>query len=98
MDRVRDPEDKHGRRGCPKSCHSVSVTRFGIKFISVDTQHWMSNSGVGNRHVLKWSHRFRVTTWSLGEDNYSWKKDLTMHEEEFWDAFHGGDPFPFPHV
>jgi len=64
--RVGDPEDKHGHRGCPKACRSVSVTRYSIKFVSVDTQHW-SNFGVGNRHVLKWSHRFRITTWSLRE-------------------------------
>jgi hypothetical protein len=64
VDRVGNPD---GRRGCPKACRRVCVTRFGIKFVSVDTQHW-SNFGVGNPHVLKWSHRFRITTWSLRED------------------------------
>jgi hypothetical protein len=75
----------------------VCVTRYGIKFVSIDSQHW-SNFGVGNHHVLTWSHRFRITTWSLREHDYTWRRDATMHEQEFWDAFDGGDRFPFPHV
>jgi hypothetical protein len=61
------------------------------------SQHW-SNFGVWNHHVLSWSHRFRITTWSLREHDYSWRKDATMHEQEFWDAFDGGDRIRFPHV
>ncbi|CAD6257860.1 unnamed protein product [Miscanthus lutarioriparius] len=100
VDRVGDPEDiEFGGRGCPKASRHVCVTRHGVKFVSVDSQHW-SNFGVGHRHVLTWSHRFRITTWSLREhDDYTWRKDLTMHEEEFWDALDRADKrFRFPHA
>lgn len=89
---VGEPQDKHSRRGgsqvWPKSCRGVSVTRYGIKFISVDTQH-RSNFGVGNHDLLKWKRRFRISKWWLHEDDY---------QQEFWDAFDCGDRFPFPHV
>jgi hypothetical protein len=98
VDRVSDPEDPEwGSRGCPKASRRVCVTRYGVKFVSIDSQHW-SNFGVWNHHVLTWSHRFRITTWSLREHDYTWRKDATMHEQEFWDAIDGGDRIRFPHV
>ncbi|KXG27935.1 hypothetical protein SORBI_3005G065400 [Sorghum bicolor] len=103
VDKVGDPVDMEwGGRGSPKACRRVCVTRHGVKFVSIDSQHW-SNFGVGHRHVLTWSHRFRITTWSLREHDYTWRRDATMHEQEFWDAVDGGDDrrrrFPvLPHV
>jgi hypothetical protein len=62
VNRVGDSEDiEWGGQGCPKASRRVCVARYGIKFVSIDSQHW-SNFGVGNHHVLMRSHRFRITT------------------------------------
>ncbi|CAN6374515.1 unnamed protein product [Urochloa humidicola] len=89
-----DPYDYvcHGR-GCPGHARSVCATRHGIKFVSVDSKR-SSNWGVGHDKVLTWNHTFRVTTWSLCEADYTWRKDARMYEEEFWATLGSGNNFP----
>ncbi|CAL4995249.1 unnamed protein product [Urochloa decumbens] len=89
-----DPYDYiyHGR-GCPGHSRSVCATRHGIKFVSIDSKH-CSNWGVGHDKVLMWNHTFRITTWSLREGDYTWRKDARMYEEELWAVLGSGDRFP----
>ncbi|CAN6374516.1 unnamed protein product [Urochloa humidicola] len=80
-----DPEDREHGRVFPGISRSLCATRSGIKFVSVDTQH-VSNFGVGLTHMLTWKQTFRITVWSLRDGDYTWRKDATMYQEEFWDA------------
>ncbi|KAF8730940.1 hypothetical protein HU200_016815 [Digitaria exilis] len=91
-----DPDHIEYGRGFPQGCRCVCATRDGLKFVSVDHRH-TSNWGVGHREVLKWNHTFRITIWSLHEGDYTWRKDVTMYEEEFWEAVGSGEHL-IPHV
>ncbi|CAO2141117.1 unnamed protein product [Urochloa humidicola] len=88
-----NPYDFEAGRGCPACSRAVCATRHGIKFVSVDLQH-CSNFGVGHARLLTWHCTFRITTWSLREDEYTWRRDATMYEEEFWAALGSGNHFP----
>ncbi|CAL4982016.1 unnamed protein product [Urochloa decumbens] len=90
-----DPDDYEAGRGGPGHSRSVCATRYGIKFVSVDSKH-CSNWGVGHMNVLTWN-TFRITTWSLREDDYTWRKDATMYEEEFLTVLRSED-HRFPRV
>ncbi|WVZ53795.1 hypothetical protein U9M48_004689 [Paspalum notatum var. saurae] len=84
-----DPEDPYFGRGSPRMFRSVCATRDGVKFVSVDHQR-CSSFGVGHAGRLRWKQTFRITTWSLQEDDdggdYTWRKEATMSEGELWDA------------
>ncbi|CAL4985436.1 unnamed protein product [Urochloa decumbens] len=89
-------KDDPAGRGGPGHSRSVCATRYGIKFVSVDSKH-CSNWGVGHMNVLTWSHTFRITTWSLRKDDYTWRKDATMYEEDFLTVLRSED-HRFPRV
>nr|CAB3491142.1 unnamed protein product [Digitaria exilis] len=96
VDRItKNPEHIDYGRGSPQISRCVCATRDGLKFVSVDHRH-TSDWGVGHQDVLKWSHTFRITTWSLREHDYTWRRDVTMYEEEFWDTLHCSGDHLFP--
>lgn len=68
-------------RDCPEASRGVCATRFGIKFVSVDTQR-SSSFGLGG--MREWKSTFRITTWSFREEDDTWRRDATVYEEEFW--------------
>ncbi|KAF8730942.1 hypothetical protein HU200_016817 [Digitaria exilis] len=97
VDRVIDkPDHSDYGRGFPQGSRCVCATRDGLKFVSVDRRH-TSNWGVGHDDVMKWNHTFRIATWSLREHVYTWRRDVTMYEEEFWGTLGSGDHV-FPRV
>ncbi|TVT97820.1 hypothetical protein EJB05_56904, partial [Eragrostis curvula] len=76
-----NPEDPEYGRGCPQASRSVCATHSGIKFVSVDHKE-TSSFGVGK--LKRWRHTFRITTWSLRDDDYRWRREAKLYEEEFW--------------
>ncbi|KAF8711191.1 hypothetical protein HU200_029204 [Digitaria exilis] len=96
VDRItRNPEHIDYGRGSPQISRCVCATRDGLMFVSVDHRH-TSDWGVGHQDVLKWNHTFRITTWSLRGHDYTWRRDVTMYEEEFWDVLHYSGDHLFP--
>ncbi|WVZ53796.1 hypothetical protein U9M48_004690 [Paspalum notatum var. saurae] len=94
-----DPDDLELSRGRPRDSRCVCATREGIKFVSVDRRHY-SNFGVGHARMLRWEHTFRITTWSLREDDdgvYTWSKDATMSEDELCAAVDSASRRLIPH-
>ncbi|TVT97034.1 hypothetical protein EJB05_57744, partial [Eragrostis curvula] len=83
--------ERYGGRGYPHRSRSLCVTRHGIKFVSVDHQR-STNFGVGQ---WKWTHTFRITTWSLHDDGVTWIKEARLYEEDLWDM---DSKNLFPHV
>ncbi|CAN6362501.1 unnamed protein product [Urochloa humidicola] len=85
----RSAEARYGEddRPNPEVSRSMCVTLAGVlKFVSVDTK-WTSGYGIGLFRT--WSRTFRVTsvtTWSLRDDDYTWRRDATMYHEDLWAA------------
>ncbi|CAN6374511.1 unnamed protein product [Urochloa humidicola] len=79
----KNPYDGDYCRGYPEASRSVCATRSGIKFVSVDLKE-SSSFGVGNMRT--WTSTFRITTWSLQEEDYTWTKEMTMDPDELWAA------------
>ncbi|KAF8730943.1 hypothetical protein HU200_016818 [Digitaria exilis] len=93
-----DPDHSEYGRGYPQGSRCVCGTSHGIKFVSVDRRH-TSNWGVCHREMLRWNHTFRITTWLLRKDDYTWRRDATMYEQELWDTLdYSGDHYLFPRV
>ncbi|TVT97035.1 hypothetical protein EJB05_57745, partial [Eragrostis curvula] len=81
--------EEYGGRGHPELSRSLSVTRYGIKFISVDHQR-STNFGVEH---WKWTHTFRITIWSLSDDGVTWRRDTRLYAEDLW-ALDSKNRFP----
>ncbi|CAO2152811.1 unnamed protein product [Urochloa humidicola] len=79
----KNPYDSDYCRGYPEVSRSICATRSGIKFVSVDHKE-SSSFGVGNMRT--WTSTFRITTWSLQEEDYTWTKEATMDPDELWAA------------
>ena len=86
-----DEEEPFDGRGCPEASRSVCATRSGVKFVSVDTQR-ISSFGLGC--MREWKSSFRITTWSFREDDRTWRRDATVHEEELWAVIDPEKRFP----
>ncbi|TVU03788.1 hypothetical protein EJB05_50665, partial [Eragrostis curvula] len=67
-----NPEDPEYGRGCPQASRSVCATHSGIKFVSVD-QKETSSFGAGK--LKRWRNTLRITTWSLRDDDYRWRRE-----------------------
>ncbi|CAO2143517.1 unnamed protein product [Urochloa humidicola] len=78
-----NPYDSDYDRGYPEVSRSVCATCSGIKFVSVDHKE-SSSFGVGNMRT--WTSTFRITTWSLHEEDYTWGKETAMDPDELWAA------------
>jgi hypothetical protein len=60
---------KYGRR-CPEAYNNMCATSSGIRFVTVNHQPW--------------STAFSITTWSLCDDDYTWREEATLDAGELW--------------